>query len=233
MPFRTFLASGVNIVVDVPSGGSIGPRRLIGAHYDGAELHDNLGGILCLLDLAGLLNRRQTSHRWRLAFWDREERFQQGSRAYLAAAIAAGDPGSIGREHSDKQGGCEIYVDVDAIGLGPYLLARSAATGRHCCSCLPGCSHPVFFLDSDVFASLGIPAFHIFSGPLEFRDVYRTAGLAGCHRLITENGLASLDQWQRAMPPCRRSIMRFAATWQNATFEQALSKAGVLCLTQE
>ena len=185
---------------------------MLGAHYDGPDLHDNLGSVLCLQRLAAFLCQRRTRHVWRLAFWDAEERFQQGSRAYLRSTHAV----------NAKQ---ETYVDFDGLGIGSFLFAR-AVTERRWPSCE---TDPEFLLDGDVFCSAGIPTFHVFSGPEGFGEVYMRTGLMGCYRELQQRGRPSLRSWRKALASCCRKLAQVIAAWEDLSFEGAFSKVGALC----
>jgi len=229
MPFRTFLSSGENVIVDIcrQEDGSAGPRRLIGAHYDCCELYDNLGSVLCLIEAAASLYHGNTRHAWRIVFWDAEECFQQGSNAYLARGSVLTHSTKGGVEHSECLKHDGVYVDVDGMGVGPCLFARQIVQNTS----NSRLSNSRFLLDADVFFRHGIPSFHIFSGPRSFREIYARDGLLGCHLALCENELATFQNWRRAMPLCRQSIMKLVAAWEELSLLDALHETGVICLT--
>lgn len=223
MPFRTELGAGVNVIVDIGST-SKGPSRLLGAHLDGNELHDNLGGVLALLDIAALFRDRATSHRWRLGFWDAEERFQQGSGAYLKHLGKS--CGSTG--YSDVH---EIYLDVDGLGLGSNLLLRPVSD--YYSSALTEPADKVFLMDSDVFCSAGIPSYHLFSGTKSFESAYRLDGLNGCYRAIAAEGLDTYHNWRSAMPDCLKGLRHLVSAWEALPFHAAALREQITWLIRE
>lgn len=229
MPFRTFLSSGMNVIVDINRGevSQEGPIRMIGAHYDGHELYDNLGSVFCLIDVATSLYLGHTRHAWRIAFWDAEESFQQGSTAYLTQARMRADAMRRGQVDSESFMSDGVYLDVDGMGIDVRLFAREVDNHgdklRH--------FNSEFLLDADVFARHGISTFHIFSGPQEFRDIYAINGLLGCHLALRQSEHQTLQNWRRAMPSCRQAMTKLVAAWEDLSLESALAETGVICLT--
>ena len=223
MAFSSLLGQGINVFVDIKQDGAE-PMRLIGAHYDGSELYDNIGGVLSVLDAVTHLLEIKTRHAWRIAFWDGEEKFQQGSRSYVKHLLSNvdGERLRITERHP-------VYVDFDGIGLGTSVFARSVSksssqiqrTGSH--------EHN-FLMDCDVFHACGIPSFHIFSGPHQYENIYKESGLDGCHRLIQVQTLGTGQNFRESMTSSVAALRRLVTAWEGMPFATALTEAGITWL---
>lgn len=220
IPFTGPFGDGLNILLDIPPFlGSANGIRLLGAHYDGLELHDNIGGVLGLLHLVQFLATHDTKHAWRLAFWDLEERFQQGSRAYIKE-WDQGDKSALGfKDHS-------IYLDIDGLGFGSMMFVREVLQFDPDLAKSEPQDHE-FLMDCQNFASWGLPTYHVFSGPQPFEVEYAKAGLGGCWQFMLSENLATEENWWRTTPISLGYLERLINAWEYTPFGSACGLTGL------
>jgi len=226
IPFNGLFGEGLNILVDIPLLPDHA-TRLLGAHYDGRELHDNIGGVLGLLHLVQFVAAHGTKHAWRIAFWDSEERFQQGSRAYIKTMrreACGGDNKSVPKFRCHS-----VYVDIDGLGIGSTLFAREITQTARCFAESKPQDHE-FFLDCESFASCGLPSYHVFSGTQRFETEYSKAGLDGCLQIMLSENLATEQNWQCAMPVSLAHLERLVVAWESVPFRRACALTGLTWL---